>query len=86
METESPYDKEIVRCISIDWLMENIKAKKITLDSTIICSCDSGRETTQEFPLFKWYLGYPSVKIYERSFTEWFSHLDNPTVVGKERR
>jgi thiosulfate/3-mercaptopyruvate sulfurtransferase len=53
---------------------------------TIICSCGTGREATNEFLLFKWYLGYPVVRIYEGSFTEWSSYPENPTVTGKNPR
>jgi thiosulfate/3-mercaptopyruvate sulfurtransferase len=48
----------------------------------IICSCGTGREATNQFLLLKYYLGYPHVKIYEGSFTEWTSYPDNPTVTG----
>jgi thiosulfate/3-mercaptopyruvate sulfurtransferase len=58
----------------------------IAKDKTIICSCGTGREATNEFILFKWYLGYPKVKIYEGSFTEWSSYPENPTVKGKNPR
>ena len=54
----------------------------LTPDKTIICSCGTGREATNEFLLFKWYLGFPKVKIYEGSFTEWSSYPDNPVVTG----
>jgi thiosulfate/3-mercaptopyruvate sulfurtransferase len=60
--------------------------KGITKDKTIICSCGTGREATHEFLLFKWYLGYPKVRIYEGSFTEWSTYPDNPTVTGKHPR
>ena len=36
-----------------------------TKDRDIICSCGTGREATNELLLFKYYLGYPSVRIYE---------------------
>jgi thiosulfate/3-mercaptopyruvate sulfurtransferase len=58
----------------------------ITSDKTVICSCGTGREATNEFILFKWYLGFPNVLIYEGSFTEWSSYPDNPTVTGKNPR
>lgn len=73
-------------------LMGDAKRKEIldklgiTPDKTIICSCGTGREATNEFILFKWYLGYPNVKIYEGSFTEWSSYPENPTVTGKNPR
>jgi thiosulfate/3-mercaptopyruvate sulfurtransferase len=50
---------------------------------TIICSCGTGREATNEMLLLKWYLGFPKVEIYEGSFTEWSAHSENPTVTGK---
>ena len=58
----------------------------IVPEKTIICSCGTGREATNEFLLFKWYLGFPKVEIYEGSFTEWCSHPENPTVTGKSPR
>ena len=51
-------------------------------DRTIICSCGTGREATNEFILLKWYLGYEDVRLYEGSFLEWSAHPDNPTVTG----
>jgi len=53
-------------------------------EKTVICSCGTGREATNEFLLFKWYLGYPVVRIYEGSFTEWSSDPANPTVTGAQ--
>jgi thiosulfate/3-mercaptopyruvate sulfurtransferase len=55
-------------------------------DKTIICSCGTGREATNEFLLFKFYLGYPHVRLHEGAFTEWVSYPDNPTVTGKNPR
>ncbi len=63
-----------------------LDAHAITPDKTVICSCGTGREATNEFVLFKWYLGFPKVKIYEGSFTEWSSHAENPTVTGPNPR
>lgn len=69
-----------------DQLVALVKAAGATPDKTIICSCGTGREATNEFILFKWYLGYPNVKIFEGSFTEWVSHKENPVVTGKNPR
>ena len=60
--------------------------KGVGPDKTIICSCGTGREATNEFLLFKWYLGYPKVRIYEGSFTEWSCYPENPTVTGGNPR
>lgn len=67
----------------IHTILENHGVSK---DKTVICSCGTGREASNEFILFKWYLQYPDVKIYEGSFTEWTSFPDNPTVTGENPR
>jgi thiosulfate/3-mercaptopyruvate sulfurtransferase len=67
-------------------IMTKVEAAGATKDKLIICSCGTGREATNEFNLFKWYLGYPRVKIHEGAFTEWTSYPENPTVLGKNPR
>ena len=49
-------------------LAEDVGATK---DKLVICSCGTGREATNEYTIFKHLLGYPKVRIYEGSFTEW---------------
>jgi len=61
-----------------------VHAHNITPDKMVICTCGTGREATNEFLLFKYYLGYPWVKLYEGSFTEWTAYEENPTVTGKD--
>jgi thiosulfate/3-mercaptopyruvate sulfurtransferase len=63
-----------------------VKEHNITQNKTIVCYCGTGREATNAFILFKWYLTYPRVKIYEGSYTEWVAHPENPVVVGKNPR
>jgi len=63
-----------------------LSEKVVSREKTVICSCGTGREATAEFTLFKWYLQFPKVRIYEGSFTEWTSYPDNPTVTGKNPR
>ncbi|MGD2251065.1 MAG: sulfurtransferase [Candidatus Methanofastidiosia archaeon] len=67
----------------INTILTNLGVSK---DKTVICSCGTGREASNEFILFKWYLQYPTVKIYEGSFTEWSSFPENPTVTGENPR
>ncbi len=57
-----------------------------TPDRTIVCSCGTGREATNEFLIFHYLLGYPKVRLYEGSFTEWISRSENPTVTGPDPR
>lgn len=57
-----------------------------TPDRTVICSCGTGREATLEFLVLRSLLGYPRVKLYEGSFTDWISRPGNPTVTGPDPR
>lgn len=63
-----------------------LEAKGITPDKTIICSCGTGREATNEFLLFTFHLGYPKVRLHEGAFTEWTAYPENPTITGKNPR
>lgn len=63
-----------------------LKSHGVGPEKTIICSCGTGREATNEFLLFKFYLGRPKVKNHEGAFTEWTSYPDNPTVIGSKPR
>jgi thiosulfate/3-mercaptopyruvate sulfurtransferase len=69
-----------------DQIRSILRQHGIGPEKTIICSCGTGREATNEFILFKWYLDYPKVKIYEGSFTEWTSYPENSTVTGPNPR
>ncbi|MCE5296574.1 MAG: sulfurtransferase [Euryarchaeota archaeon] len=61
-----------------------VEAVGATEEKIVICSCGTSREATAEFIIFKWLLNYASVHIYEGSFSEWSSHPENPTVIGKD--
>jgi thiosulfate/3-mercaptopyruvate sulfurtransferase len=69
-----------------DQIQALLDERGVSPDKLIICSCGTGREATNEFLLFEWYLGYPNVRIYEGSFTEWSAYPENPTVTGKSPR
>jgi thiosulfate/3-mercaptopyruvate sulfurtransferase len=58
----------------------------VTADKTVICTCGTGREGTNEFVLLAGYLGFRNVKLYEGSFTEWAQIPGNETVTGKNPR
>ncbi len=80
-------DDENARLLKPDDEIQTVlDAHDIVPEKTVICSCGTGREASNEFILFKWYLGFPKVEIYEGSFTEWTSHPENPTVSGKNPR
>ncbi len=65
---------------------EILRRHHVTPDKTIICTCGTGREATNEFLLLAGYLGYKKVKLYEGSFTEWVQIPGNRTVKGSDPR
>lgn len=67
-------------------LKQLISRFDITPEKTLIIYCGTGREATNEFLFFKFYLGHEKVRIYEGSFTEWSSHPENSTIVGESRK
>lgn len=67
-------------------IVELVEAVGATKDKMIVCSCGTGREATNEYLLFKHYLNYSRVKLYEGSFTEWSSYSENPVVRGMKPR
>ncbi len=67
-------------------LKELVGKFNITSDKTLLIYCGTGREATNEFLFFKFYLGHEKVRIYEGSFTEWSSYPENPSVTGENPR
>ncbi len=63
-----------------------LDSRGIIPGKTIICTCGTGREATNEMLLFRCYKGFPQVRIYEGSFTEWCAYPENPTVTGPNPR
>jgi len=67
-------------------LQELVGTFNITHEKNLIIYCGTGREATNEFLFFKFYLGHERVRIYEGSFTEWSSYPANQTVTGENPR
>ncbi len=62
-------------------IFENIGASP---DKVVICSCGDGRCAASAFLILRFLLGYPNVRIFEGSFTEWTAYPENPTVAGSQ--
>ena len=58
--------------------------KKITKSQDIIVTCTTGREASLQYVVLKHLLGYPKVRVYEGSWTE-YSQSDLPVETGAER-
>jgi thiosulfate/3-mercaptopyruvate sulfurtransferase len=79
--------KDNAKLMKSDEELQQLIAKlNITPEKTLLIYCGTGREATNEFLFFKFYLGHEKVRIYEGSFTEWSAHPENPTVTGENPR
>ena len=59
--------------------LESLYAKQgITPDKHIICYCRIGERSSHTWFVLKYLLGYPSVRNYDGSWTEWGNMIGNP--------
>jgi thiosulfate/3-mercaptopyruvate sulfurtransferase len=80
----TPENPKLIK--SDEELEQMISKFNITPDKTLLIYCGTGREATNEFLFFKFYLGHEKARIFEGSFTEWTSHPENPTTTGESPR
>lgn len=69
---------------SLDEIKQLLAERNIKPSDNIIVSCSTGREATLQYIVLKHLLGYPNVRIYEGSWTE-YSTTDLPVETGPER-
>jgi thiosulfate/3-mercaptopyruvate sulfurtransferase len=63
---------------SADELAKIYQAKGITPDKEVISYCRIGERSSHTWFVLKYLLGYPNVKNYDGSWTEWGNMIDNP--------
>jgi thiosulfate/3-mercaptopyruvate sulfurtransferase len=68
---------------SLDALRQLFVGRGVTPDKTVIVSCSTGREASLQYIVLKHLLGYPNVRVYEGSWTE-YSATDHPIQTGPE--
>lgn len=68
---------------SVEALRKLFESRGVTPDKTVIVSCSTGREASLQYVVLKHILGYPNVRIYEGSWTE-YSATDNPVQTGPD--
>ena len=68
---------------SIEALRQLFVSRGVTPDKMVIISCSTGREASLQYIVLKHLLGYPNVRIYEGSWTE-YSTTNNPVQTGPE--
>ncbi|AKG24532.1 thiosulfate sulfurtransferase [Calothrix sp. 336/3] len=76
-ETDNPHKLK-----SLQAIQQILADKKISKSSDIIVTCSTGREATLQYLVLKHLLGYPKVRIYEGSWTEYSSFPDLPVATG----
>ena len=63
---------------SVAELQQNYTPKGITPDKDIICYCRIGERSSHSWFVLKYLLGYPQVRNYDGSWTEWGNMIGNP--------
>lgn len=69
---------------SLDDIKQILAKRGITPDQEIIVTCSTGREATLQYHVLKHLLGYPNVRVYEGSWTEYSSIPDLPVATGRD--
>jgi thiosulfate/3-mercaptopyruvate sulfurtransferase len=63
---------------TVEELRQNYVPKGITPDKEIICYCRIGERSSHSWFVLKYLLGYPQVRNYDGSWTEWGNMIGNP--------
>jgi len=63
---------------AIDELKKVYESKGITPDKDVICYCRIGERSSHTWFVLKYLLGYPQVRNYDGSWTEWGNMIGNP--------
>ncbi len=62
---------------SVEELKQNYEPKGITPDKDVICYCRIGERSSHSWFVLKYLLGYPQVRNYDGSWTEWGNMIGN---------
>jgi thiosulfate/3-mercaptopyruvate sulfurtransferase len=63
---------------SVEELKKVYESKGITADKDVICYCRIGERSSHTWFVLKYLLGYPQVRNYDGSWTEWGNMIGNP--------
>jgi thiosulfate/3-mercaptopyruvate sulfurtransferase len=63
---------------SVEELKMLYEGKGVTPDKHVICYCRIGERSSHSWFVLKYLLGYPSVRNYDGSWTEWGNVIGNP--------
>lgn len=63
---------------TVEELKQNYEPKGVTPDKDVICYCRIGERSSHSWFVLKYLLGYPKVRNYDGSWTEWGNMIGNP--------
>ena len=63
---------------SVEELKALYETKGVTADKEVICYCRIGERSSHSWFVLKYLLGYPSIRNYDGSWTEWGNMIGNP--------
>lgn len=63
---------------SADELRANYEPRGVTADKDVVCYCRIGERSSHSWFVLKYLLGYPQVRNYDGSWTEWGNMIGNP--------
>ena len=63
---------------TVEELKQNYQPKGVTPDKDVICYCRIGERSSHSWFVLKYLLGYPMVRNYDGSWTEWGNMIGNP--------
>lgn len=63
---------------AVEELRKNYEPKGVTADKDVICYCRIGERSSHSWFVLKYLLGYPQVRNYDGSWTEWGNMIGNP--------
>jgi len=63
---------------TVEELQKNYQPKGVTPDKDVICYCRIGERSSHSWFVLKYLLGYPMVRNYDGSWTEWGNMIGSP--------
>lgn len=69
---------------ALDDIRALLARRNVTPNDTIIMTCSTGREASLQYVVLKHVLGYPNVRLYEGSWTEYSAQPDLPVATGRD--
>ena len=77
-QLQQPLMQNLTPFKAVEELRQNYEPKGVTPDKDVICYCRIGERSSHSWFVLKYLLGYPKVRNYDGSWTEWGNMIGNP--------